>query len=173
MSLHSSPERYGAIAASIHWLSALAVILMLVSGRVMENARDLVASVLPVHVTLGLLVGLLTLFRVIWWLFLDKHPAPVAGMSQAQNWASRLVHMGLYGAILVMVASGVGMVALTGALPALFSGGPLPQFNTVGPYGVHGLVSWLLVALFIGHVAAALWHQFVTRDGLIGRMRLG
>lgn len=170
MSLRSSPERYGSMATRLHWLTALAIILMLVGGRIMDSAEDLVPTMLPVHVTLGLVVGLLTVFRVVWWLAFDKHPAPVAGMSRAQHLAARAVHLGLYGAILLMVASGIGMVALTGALPAVFSGGPLPDFETVGALRVHGLVSWLLVLLVLGHVAAALWHQFVARDGLIRRM---
>ena len=172
MALRSSPTRYGAMAASIHWLSALAVILVWISGRVMDNAKDAVGSILPVHVSLGLLVGVLTLFRILWWVAFDRQPAPIAGMSTAQTWAARLVHWGLYGAMVLMVASGVAMLALTGAVPAIFSGGPLPRFNEVAPSGVHGLVSWLLALLVLGHVAAALWHQLVTRDGLIGRMRL-
>ena len=172
MSIKSSPDRYGAIAAAIHWVSALAVILMLVSGLVMDNAGDLVPSILPLHIVLGVLVGLLTLFRIVWWWLFDRQPRPVAGMSRAQEWAARLVHLGLYGAIVIMVASGVGMVALTGAAPAVFSGGVLPDFDAVPPYVVHGLVSRLLIALALGHIGAALFHQFVKRDGLIGRMRL-
>lgn len=172
MPTKSSTERYGSVAASIHWLSALAVILMLASGLAMDNDDTLVPTILPVHVSLGLLVGVLTLFRIIWWWFFDRRPAPVAGMSATQEWAARLVHLGLYVAILIMVASGVGMLALTGAAPAIFSGGVLPEFSDVAPYFMHGLISRLLIALVLGHIVAALWHQFVRRDGLIGRMRV-
>lgn len=173
MAIHSSNDRYGAVAASIHWLSALAVLLMLGSGLAMGNEDDLVPTVLPMHVALGVLVGVLTLFRVAWWWFFDRHPAPVAGMSQAQEWAARLVHLGLYVAILIMVASGIGMVALTGAAPAIFGGAPLPDFSDAPPHAMHELMSRLLIGLVLAHVAAALWHHFVKRDGLIGRMRVG
>ncbi|MBJ3786530.1 cytochrome b [Devosia sediminis] len=173
MPLKSTPRRYGAIAATIHWLSALAVILMLISGMVMGNEDDLVPAILPIHVSLGIVVGVLTLFRIAWWVFFDRHPEPVAGMSRAQEWAARLVHLGLYGAIVIMVASGVGMVALTGAAPAIFAGGPLPEFDEVPPYLMHGIMSRILIALVLGHIGAALFHQFIRRDGLIGRMRVG
>ncbi|SMQ86051.1 cytochrome b561 [Devosia lucknowensis] len=173
MPLKSSTSRYGAIAASIHWLSAIAVILMLVSGLVMGNEDDLVPRLLPFHVALGVVVGLLTLFRVVWWWLFDKHPQPVAGTSRMQEWAARLVHLGLYVAILVMVASGVATVALTGAAPAIFGGGPLPEFDDVAPYDMHELMSRLLIVLALGHIGAALFHQFIKRDGLIGRMRVG
>jgi cytochrome b561 len=35
---------------------------------------------------------------------------------------------------------------------------------------VHGFTADLILYLFIIHVAAALYHQFVKRDGLIWRM---
>jgi cytochrome b561 len=173
MVLKSSTTRYGAIAASIHWLSALAIILMLVSGLVMGEEKDLVPLMLPWHATLGVVVGVLTLFRIVWWLAFDRLPRPVEGMSQMQEWAARLVHLGLYVAMLVMVASGIATLALSGGPEAVFSGGPLPDFDDVPPFGAHELVSRLLIGLVIAHVGAALFHQFVRRDGLIGRMRLG
>lgn len=174
MSLRSSPDRYGTMAASIHWLSALAILLMLGSGQAMDWAGSEagVAAILPIHVSLGLVVGVLTLFRILWWLAFDRHPAPAAGMSRGQDTLARVVHLGLYAATLVMVGSGMGMTALTGAAPQIFGGGALPDFSTTPPYGVHEIVSKLLLALVIGHVGAALWHQFGKRDGLIGRMRL-
>lgn len=173
MGLKSSTDRYGSVAASIHWLSALAVILMLLSGQAMDFNDDLVASVLPFHLAIGLVVGVLTLFRILWWLALDRQPRPQKGMSLLQERLAKLVHIGLYAAILVMVASGIAMVALTGAAPAIFGGGALPEFDAVPPYLAHGLVSKLLLALVVGHIGAALWHQFIKRDGLIGRMRVG
>lgn len=173
MALKSSTQRYGAIAASIHWLSALAVLLMLTSGMVMTNDPERLSVILPVHVSLGLVVGVLTLFRILWWVAFDKQPRPVEGMSRAQEWAARLVHLGLYGAIAIMVASGVAMLALTGAAPAIFSGAPLPDFGAVPPALMHGLMSRILIALVVGHIGAALWHQLVRRDGLIGRMGFG
>lgn len=173
MPAKSSTDRYGSVAAGIHWLSALAIILMLASGLAMGNDDALVPTVLPVHVSLGILVGLLTLFRIIWWWIFDRQPRPVAGMSVAQERAARLVHLGLYVAILIMVASGVGMLALTGAAAAIFSGGVLPDFSDAPPYFMHWLMSRALIALALGHIGAALWHQFAKRDGLIGRMRVG
>ncbi len=173
MGLKSSTDRYGRVAATIHWLSALAVILMLASGQAMDFNDDVVGTILPVHVALGVLLGVLTLVRILWWLVFDRHPSPQSGMSAIQVWLARLVHLGLYAAILVMVASGITMVALTGSAPAIFGGGVLPDFGAVPPASAHGLVSRLLLALVIGHIGAALWHQFVKRDGLIGRMRMG
>lgn len=173
MALKSSTERYGAIAVSIHWVSALAVILMLASGQAMGWNDDLVGNILPIHVLMGLVVGVLTLFRIVWWLAFDRQPRPVAGISAGQERLARAVHLGLYVAITIMVVSGIAMLALTGAAPQIFGGGSLPEFDEVAPFAAHSLVSRLLLALVAGHIGAALWHQFIRRDGLIGRMRLG
>jgi cytochrome b561 len=173
MNIRSSPDRYGAIAASIHWVSALAVILMLASGQAMDWNRDAVGAVLPIHVSLGLLLGLLTLVRILWWVAFDRQPLPLAGTGRGQAGLAKAVHLALYGAIIVMVASGIAMLALTGAAPQIFSGGALPQFDQVAPFAAHSLVSKLLLVLVAGHIGAALWHHFVRRDGLIGRMGFG
>ncbi|ODT72663.1 MAG: hypothetical protein ABS75_02310 [Pelagibacterium sp. SCN 63-23] len=174
MSLKSSPHRYGAVAIAIHWLSALAVIAMLASGQVMDMAGDpaLVSRILPIHVLLGVVLGLLTLLRIVWFLAFDRRPRP-HGPAGLQNALARIVHLALYAAILVMVASGVAMVTLAGGLPLVLASAALPDFSTLAPYGVHGLVSRLLLVLALGHIGAALWHHFVQRDGLLARMGLG
>ena len=173
MSLRSTPAKYGSVAVSIHWLSAIAVILMLISGLAMDRNDDLVASILPIHVVLGVLVGVLTLFRILWWLVFDRHPEPIDPKNSLQNRLAQIVHLGLYAAIVVMVASGIAMVALSGAASAIFGGGLLPDFDELPPYNAHALVSRLLIALALGHIGAALFHQFVRRDGLIRRMGFG
>ncbi len=170
MSLKSTMQHYGTVAIAIHWLTALAVILMLVSGQAMDFNPAAAGAILPYHVILGVLVGVLTLFRILWWLVFDRQPQPVSGLSGMQHRLAGIVHLGLYAAMLIMVASGIAMLALTGAAPAIFSGGLLPDFSTVPPFVVHGLVSRLLLLLALGHIAAALWHHFVRRDGLIKRM---
>lgn len=173
--LKSRPDRYGTMAASIHWISAIAIILMLASGLILDSAEDpeQVRTLLRVHVPLGICVGLLTLLRIVWWLAFDKHPDAPRDLSTTQQWAARLVHLGLYGAIIIMVASGIAMVALTGAMPQIFSGETLPKFSEASPALVHGLIGRLLLVLVIGHIGAALYHQLVRRDNLIGRMRVG
>jgi len=56
---------------------------------------------------------------------------------------------------------------------------PLPDFvpvdkalaEAIKPF--HGALAWALVAVVVLHVAGALKHQFVDRDGLISRMLPG
>lgn len=73
-----------------------------------------------------------------------------------------------------MVASGIGMIALSGAAPLIFGGESalLPDFWKYPPLLPHAIGARLLLALLVLHVGAALYHQFVRRDGLLWRMWL-
>lgn len=177
MSLKSSPTRYGTVAIAIHWVTAVAIIGMLISGLVAENSTDAAAElgILRVHAIMGALVGVLTILRIVWWVFIDRRPADATSLSRAQALAAHIVHYALYGAILVLVSSGFATVILSGANLQLFGAAPLPlpDFALVPPFTVHDIVSKLLIALLIGHIGAALWHQFIKRDRLMARMGAG
>jgi len=177
MSLRSSTSRYGGVAIAIHWLTAIAILAMVVSGLAASNIADRAVelTVLRGHAVMGVLVGILTIFRIVWWLAIDQRPADQPGLSRWQKGASRAVHFGLYAVILVMVSSGIGTVILSGAGAQLIgvASQPLPDFTLAPPFTVHGLLSRLLIALAIAHVGAALWHQFIRRDRLLARMGIG
>ena len=174
MSLKSTPTRYGSVAITIHWVSAAAIIALLVSGTIMAGAvGEAKRSILPIHATIGCLVLLLTLLRLAWWIWGDKRPQPVAGQPPMQQLAARIVHALLYAAIIVLGASGIATLALSGAVPALLSGALLPDFSGLLPRTTHGLVSKLMIALLALHIGAALFHQFIRRDRLLARMGLG
>ena len=176
MSLRSSPERYGAVIIAIHWLTALALLAMLGTGLAAANTADAAGELvlLRVHAIMGAAVGALTLFRIVWWLAVDTPPRE-AEPSRGRAMAARLVHFGLYGVILVMVASGIATILLTGAGAQLGGAAPLPlpDFTLAPPFTVHGILARVLIVLLAGHIGAALWHQFVRRDRLLARMGLG
>ena len=177
MSLRSSPTRYGAVAIAIHWLTAVAIVGMLASGLAAANTGDeaVKLTLLRGHAVTGGLIGVLTLLRIVWWLFLDRRPADAAGLSRGQAMASHIVHYGLYAVILVMVSSGIATVILSGGGAQLVGAAPLPlpDFTLAPPFTVHGLLARGLLVLLVGHIGAALWHQFVRRDRLLARMGLG
>ncbi|MEK1933846.1 MAG: cytochrome b/b6 domain-containing protein [Pararhizobium sp.] len=49
----------------------------------------------------------------------------------------------------------------------------MPNFTDYPPRAPHGLGGVLLVALPVSHAGAALYHQFIRRDGLLWRMWYG
>ena len=66
------------------------------------------------------------------------------------------------------------LIAVIAYNVVVFGSGVLPSdFKAYTPRTVHGLVAKLAMGLVALHVVAALYHQFVLRDGLLGRMRPG
>lgn len=174
MALKSSADRYGNVAIAIHWVTAIALIMLYVAGLMADEAAEAArAPILRVHVVLGVTVLVLTLLRIVWWAVADKRPQPLPGEPGWRRMAARLTHLALYAVILVMAASGIATLVLSGAIPALMSGTPLPDFEGLAPRMVHGLLANVIVALVVVHTGAALYHQFVVRDRLLARMGIG
>jgi cytochrome b561 len=173
--LMSNRDQYGTVAISIHWLSAILILALLGSGFLADNATDPAAKAafLRFHLPAGIVLLLLTLFRIVWWRF-DKKPEIVKGAGAWQDQIARAAHVAFYIVILGMIASGIGMMVLSSAAPVIFGApGALPNFGDHPPRVPHGLGAFLLAALLVLHTSAAIYHQIVLRDGLLQRMWYG
>jgi cytochrome b561 len=170
----SKPDRYGKVAISIHWLSTILILALLGSGFRAGNAVDAAAKAgfLRFHIPVAILVLLLTLFRLVWWWRFDLKPLPVTGSPRWQENSARWIHVAFYVVILGMAFSGVGLMVLSGAAPAVFGepGAVLPNFADYPPRAPHGAGGIALLFLLALHGGAAIYHQFVRNDGLLWRM---
>ncbi len=177
MTLKSTADRYGAVAVTIHWASVVLILFLIVSGLRAADMADPVAktAILRLHVPAGLTVLALTILRVIWWWMVDRKPAPASGSPRWQERGARAVHLLFYVIVLLMAASGIAMMALSGAGSIVLGGSaaPLPDFANYAPHLPHGVGARLLMLLLVLHVGAALYHHFVRRDGLLRRMWFG
>lgn len=173
MSIRSTSTQYGSVAIAIHWSSAMAVVLAFAAGLVMANSAVVPAPLLVAHITLGLSVFALTLLRIVWWLAADTRPALPGGQPRMQQLAAKTVHALLYVILVLMATSGIMTLVLSGAIPGIFSGAPVPDFSELIPRVAHGIMSKLLLVLLAGHIGAALYHQVVRRDRLLARMGIG
>ncbi len=173
----SSANRYGRVAITIHWVSAVLVIGLMLAGLRAADTTDLdaKASLLRLHAPMGMAVFVLTLARLGWWVFADKKPDDPAGVPHLQALAAKAVHGLLYVAILGLAGSGIAMMVLSGAGDILFGNapGPLPDFWDFAPRYGHAAMAWLMGGLLVLHVGAALYHQFMRKDRLFARMGVG
>ena len=177
MTYRGTSERYGGVAVAIHWASALVIVGALAAGFQAAGLLDPVArtGLLRIHIPCGLAAVALTLARIGGWLA-DRRPDPISGMNRLQARLAHGTHFVIYAALVVMGASGVGMLVLSGA-GAVPSGAKaasvLPDFWAYAPRIPHGAGARLLSGLLVLHGGAALYHQFIRRDGLMRRMPLG
>lgn len=173
----NTPKRYHPIHVAIHWLMALLVIMMLAIGKTVMPGMDPTDPQKPMmlqsHAYIGMAIGVLLLVRIV-MLFVAKRPAPADAGNAALNFIGRATHILLYVLMLGMVVSGLGLFQLA-SLPAVFNGEePYPaNFFEYPPRAGHGLFSWLLLALVALHFGAAMFHQFIKKDNLLGRMWFG
>lgn len=176
MAAKSTTDQYGTVAITIHWLSALLILILIGSGFRASGMEEAAAkaAILQIHLPVGGAIFLLTLARIGWWFWADKKPASV-DMALWQGRASRLVHVLFYVVILGMASSGIGMMVLSGAGPVIFGGSPdaLPDFWDFLPRIPHGIGARVMAALLVAHIGAAIYHHFIKKDGLIWRMWFG
>lgn len=169
---------YGTVARCLHWLMAIMVFIMIPVGTIMIQeglARPTQDALFILHKGLGASLLVLIVLRFAWRLTHRPPPLP-ASVPRAQALAARAVHWGLYFFVFVMAASGFARVRLGGfpieLLDALGVPPMLPENEPLAEIakGIHATARFGLIALIALHVAAALYHRFVLRDGVVSRM---
>lgn len=174
----SSARRYHPLLVGLHWLLAFMVLFALVMGSLklqhIPNSSPDKLTALQGHMATGMLILILTLVRIGVRL-MTRTPAPIQSDGPLWNRLSSTAHLGLYLLVLLMVLSGMALSVLANVPAAVFEGSiSLPTtFADFAPRQVHGWIANALLLLIVGHVSAALYHQFVRKDGLLGRMWFG
>ncbi|MFE0753376.1 cytochrome b [Inquilinus sp. NPDC058860] len=168
--------RYTATAQGLHWVSATLILAVLVLAWVMESLPNGDASrgtVVMLHKSVGLTILALTAARLVWRAI---HPPPPARWAAWESAAATASHWLLYLVLLAMPLSGYLMSAGRGrAIPyfGLFDVPLLtPATDAIWRIGstVHAVGQWALYVLVALHIAAAVWHVAVRRDGTLDRM---
>jgi len=175
--VNEDSPRYGAIAQSFHWLTAVIVLVAFVYGpggsetRVYSSMRDFDRQL---HETLGLTVFVLVIARLA-WRAIDNRPDPPA-IPRWMDATSTLVQGLLY---VLLVA--LPMTAVTGAWleahPLTLLGGieiapRIPRDHDLGARfaSVHGWLGDAVMWLAGVHAVAAIFHHVVLRDGVLASM---
>lgn len=177
-------SRYHPLSVALHWLLAAALVAMFALGLYMEGLSfsPQKLKLYNWHKWAGMTVLILSFVRLMWRLT-HRPPALPAAVEQAmpawQRWAHHATHGGLYVLFFAVPLLGWAYSSAAGFPIVLFGVLPLPDFVPqdkalsllIKPW--HAYLAYALAALVVLHVAGALKHQFVDRDGLLSRMRLG
>lgn len=173
----TAPERYTGLAIALHWLLALAIVGAFCVGLYMHE--------LPVspqklklynwHKWAGISILALSALRLLWRL--GHRPPAAPPMPAWQARAAHGVHMLLYVLFFAVPLAGWAYSSAAGFPVVLFGVLPLPDFVPVDKAlaealkPVHKVLALSMGALVLAHVAAALKHHFIDKDGLLLRMR--
>ena len=174
MTDRSDPGPYDGRTIALHWLTVLLVLAQWLGahaidwfprGMLRTDARSL-------HIVFGSILGALILGRISWRLRGGRRlPSADTGVMKL---ISSSVHKLLYALVIATVLLGLFNAWVRG--DNLFGLVAIPKFPTtdanlresVGE--IHGLAANGILIVAGLHAAAALWHQYVRRDGLLGRM---
>lgn len=171
--------RYSAVAIVLHWLLALMIVAAFGVGLYMHELPMSMTrlKLYNYHKWAGVTILALSGLRLLWRL--GHRPPADLPMPAWQTAVAHSTHLLLY--ILFFAVPLVGWAYSSAAgFPIVWFGVlPLPDFvpvdkalaEAIKPW--HERTAWLMALLVAGHVAGALKHLFIDRDGLINRMRLG
>jgi cytochrome b561 len=169
-------SRYQPVLVALHWLVALLIIGLLCLGFFvlanMPNSDPNKLEILVWHMAGGMFVLVLMIPRLIIRIW-SARPAAAAAGSPLLDRLAPIAHDALYVIVFLMIATGwtTGWF-ISGVFQP--NGGPLPDSFSVFPsFRAHAALATLLAILIVVHVAAALYHQFVLKDGLFRRMWFG
>jgi cytochrome b561 len=168
-------QRYGLTAIAFHWLMFSLVVCVGILGLLHDSWPKATQKFwINIHAILGLALWF-TLFARLWWRRGHRPPPPVETGGALARRAAGITHAGLY--VLLFVTPIVGIVTFV-YHGRIFDFGLFKlDFGIKSNRAVfhptedlHGYLAYALFALAGVHAAAALWHQFVLRDGLLARM---
>ena len=178
--------RYGTGAVIFHWTIAALLIANICLGLYFADLPPDAwkGELAQWHKSIGLTVLVLSVLRLAWRL---THPVPPlpAGMHWSLRMAARATHYLFYFLIIVIPLTGWMMVSSSPiARPTVFfhlfnwpnlwfladlsRPQKIPLRETFD--NIHVVLAWSAIVLIPLHVAAALYHQFIRRDGLLIRM---
>ena len=188
-------QRYNRVAVALHWLIAAGLLANLGLGLWMSWAIDSptaqahAVSAFQIHKSLGLAVLVLSLLRLAWRLLHPQPPHP-AGMKLWEKFLASATHWLFYVLMIGLPLSGWLYVSAQWrgdgpfTIPTLWFGlfevphlfglndadRALRAQAAATAFSVHGAMALALIVLLVLHVAAALKHQFIDRDGVLARM---
>jgi superoxide oxidase len=158
----TTPAAYRPAQIWLHWIVVIGVILQIGFNEAIVavvDARE--AGQTPaaadmtwawLHVGTGSVIMLAVITR-LYLRFRHGVPGHAFGTSAAQAMVATIMHNALYGLLLAMVVTGM----LT--------------WNEIAPLGgVHFALSTALFFAALAHAAAAIFNQFVRKDGTLARM---
>lgn len=180
MNLRNTEHGYGPVARALHWWMALIMIGLIGLGIYMTSQPDgdVKWRLYDLHKSLGTLIFLLVLLRLLWRHLTPPPPLP-DDMKAFDKHAAQIGHGLLYLAMLALPITGYLDAALGGYHLSFFGLFDVPMllakdedlFKLV--VSLHRWIGYGLAILILAHAGAALKHHWLDHDRVLMRMLRG
>ncbi|MBR9793130.1 MAG: cytochrome b [Gammaproteobacteria bacterium] len=176
-------QQFSKITITLHWTVALLMIGLLAVGIYMTENKDY--SLYGLHKSFGVIVLVLALGRV-YWRMKNGWPLAAGNYKAWEHTLAHAVHWILILGTLIMPVSGVILSSMGGHNIPLFGFDLIPaNYDPANPQDViprnpelgevaeevHEIVGYLLIACIVLHIAGALKHHIIDKDGTLMRMK--
>ena len=173
----SQAVEYDSGAKSFHWVTAALLGTQFTIGWIMPGIHRITepAGLISLHFSLGIVILAVMAARLLWRLVFGA-PAPEANLPPWQNRAAHGLHRVLYVLLFLLLFSGWAYASSHGLAVTLFGFATMPAIFANGSAigqalgELHSPLTWVLLSALGLHVAAALAHSLIWRDGVMSRM---
>ena len=168
--------RFTPLQRTLHWVMAVCILAMLFIGVGMASTvAHSYLRLVHIHEALGILILILALIRLVLRLRYGA-PALPADLPEPMKLAAHLSHYVLYALMIAMPIIGWAMLSAADYPVMLRPNLWLPQILPLSAglhtalWNAHFYLAFLFFAVILLHVAAALFHALVRRDGVFEAM---
>ena len=173
------PQRFTPLQRALHWLMAICILAMLFIGvGMVSTIAPKYLPLIAIHKSLGAVILLLALIRLaVRWRY--GAPALPADLPAPMKLAAELSHYLLYALMIAMPLLGWGMLSAANYPIVLFGTVRLPMILPQSDslhtelWSAHYYLAFLFFAIVLLHLAAALFHALIRRDGVFQAMAGG
>lgn len=180
--MSDTQEKFSTLTVYLHWLVGLTIIALLAMGIYMD--KENVRALYPIHKSIGVLVFVAVVARVIWRLK-NGWPKPASPRKRVEQLVARISHWTLLISSFLMPASGMLMSGAGGRGIDVFGltvmarnpdpSAPeraLPYNKTLMKIGqeMHEILAIVLIVTVLLHIMGALKHHLIDGDGTLRRM---
>jgi cytochrome b561 len=174
--MRTERDGFSGLQRVLHWLMAIMVLTMLFIGvSMVSTLKPRYLTLISIHKPLGISILVLAVLRLgVRWR-LGAPPLP-DDLPRAQALAAKLSHVVLYALLIVMPLVGWGMLSAGGYPIVLYGSLHLPK---ILPHDdqlhavlrtTHTVLAYVFFATILLHVAGALFHALISRDGVFRAM---
>jgi cytochrome b561 len=168
-------SRFSPLQRILHWIMAVCILAMLFIGvGMVSTVRPDYLTLVSIHKPLGVIILILGLIRLVVRFMRGAPPLP-ADMPEPMKLAAHLSHYAFYALMIGLPLIGYGMLSAADYpvvvfgmhLPSL-----LPHSNSLHSllWNAHRFLALCFFALIVVHLAAALFHALIRRDGVFQAM---
>jgi cytochrome b561 len=169
-------QRFTALQRLLHWVMAVCILAMLFIGvGMVSTIMPKYLALVSIHKPLGIAILVLALIRLVVRLRYGAPPLP-ADLPEPMKLAAHLSHYAFYLLMIGMPLIGWAMLSAAEYPVVLFGSVHLPpilpQSDTLHAllWDAHYYLAFAFFALILLHIAAALFHGLVRRDGVFEAM---